>query len=767
MSGKDWTNVRRTTLCGTPNYIAPEILAKDKQGHDHAVDIWSLGIIIFALLTGKPPFQSTTAEEIYRRAREREYDWPELNKSENYISTETKDLVSLMLQPAEERPDPDTIVQHPFFTCGWMPQAEDILPEFRDRAPTSDQFLSIDMRGGRNNIYTRNLKKLCAVCGVGPWEAPQKPRQSTYREVAAEEKAGLTPVIPLQEGIVYRPFSEWLRDQAEPVKQIIKTSEEADDALDEIALPTTIPKRLEQVQMSRPAPQSFAAQQRARPTLSQQPSRVVKPRQTSTSSSKSSTVSRPMLNISARISRSRKGEPKHEEDVAEIENRLAADLAHQLPQAVPSKLEVDTITLSVDKPFLSLFNARETVSQIPNTKPDEILAGLRQAQIELERALNSRSIALETNSARVNPTLVVKWVDYTNKFGLGYILSNGSVGCIFRSTPLDFNDLSKGHIWPSCIVVRDGEFHLHNKTNPKYSDRHEVVPTSGPNVEFYENKGESGFICGKVNPQNYKLIPGKPGEIGRLARGADQYDDRKREKVALWRKFGNYMTAYGRDQDYPHDDVLNRTVPDMNVDIKPAGNMINFYQRWGDVGCWGFCDGHFQFNFPDHTKVVISKDGSWCDFYHLPMDAARELAEQGTIHPSALDDRQHLSYPVQTLLNFMTKPAKSVKSATKKRPEIDPMIQCIPQANDFRRKIEFIRQVFKEWVSNGGLGNSDMNAEGRLRWLGHRERVNVKTPYKHVWTTVGARQGDDRRVAWFDPLKPSEIVPDVVPSASS
>lgn len=46
MSGKDWNNCRRTTLCGTPNYIAPEILSKDKQGHDHAVDIWSLGIIM-------------------------------------------------------------------------------------------------------------------------------------------------------------------------------------------------------------------------------------------------------------------------------------------------------------------------------------------------------------------------------------------------------------------------------------------------------------------------------------------------------------------------------------------------------------------------------------------------------------------------------------------------------------------------------------------------------------------------------------------------
>src|SRR6266536_5610294 len=64
----------------------------------------------FAMLTGKPPFQSATADEIYRRAREREYDWPKLNMSENFISQETKDLVSELLQPAEKRPDPDTIV---------------------------------------------------------------------------------------------------------------------------------------------------------------------------------------------------------------------------------------------------------------------------------------------------------------------------------------------------------------------------------------------------------------------------------------------------------------------------------------------------------------------------------------------------------------------------------------------------------------------------------------------------------------------------------
>lgn len=158
---------------------------------------------------------------------------------------------------------------------------------------------------------------------------------------------------------------------------------------------------------------------------------------------------------------------------------------------------------------------------------------------------------------------------------------------------------------------------------------------------------------------------------------------------------------------------------------------------------------------------MISADGTWCDFYHLPLEAARDLAANGTLAPTALDDRQHLSYPLQTLLNFMVKPPRTAKATSRKRPEIDPMIQGIPQANDFRRKVEFIKSVVKEWVKNEGMGISDMEPSGRLRWSGYRELVDVKVPYKHVWVTVGGRNGDDRRVAWFDPSKPDAIVPDI------
>ncbi len=53
------------TICGTPDYIAPEILTN--AGHDAAVDWWSLGVLIYEMMTGITPFYDDNPMNIYKK----------------------------------------------------------------------------------------------------------------------------------------------------------------------------------------------------------------------------------------------------------------------------------------------------------------------------------------------------------------------------------------------------------------------------------------------------------------------------------------------------------------------------------------------------------------------------------------------------------------------------------------------------------------------------------------------------------------------------
>jgi polo-like kinase 1 len=86
-------NEKRMTVCGTPNYIAPELL-EGKKGHSFEVDIWSSGVIMYTLLIGKPPFQSKDVKSTYKRIVANQYSYPD----DIYVSQDAKDLIALMLQ---------------------------------------------------------------------------------------------------------------------------------------------------------------------------------------------------------------------------------------------------------------------------------------------------------------------------------------------------------------------------------------------------------------------------------------------------------------------------------------------------------------------------------------------------------------------------------------------------------------------------------------------------------------------------------------------
>ncbi|KAL8814446.1 MAG: hypothetical protein Q9223_006324 [Gallowayella weberi] len=794
---------RRTTLCGTPNYIAPEILDKSKGGHDLKVDIWALGCIIYAMLCCLPPFQAASSTEIYQKAKAVDYHWPNPVKNRNHIPEEAKDLVAGLLKPnPKDRLSLDETVNHPFFTM----HGGDCIPavlEASSRKQNPRWLSSDEPRGDVMHADAPRLKlrDLAKACGVGNFDKPRESYSivgddvdiSLYKACLAEEFANTCPRVPLPADIVYtgkitakaRLFIK--KAAIPPVPQIPQSMsgkprelEALSDIKDfpairsssrNILAPSqsaTLRATSARISAQDPAVQSLPVNgaseassiAESKPTLerastrghsrmlNERPVRAAKtlPRNTTrvTRSQKVGLTEENPIPVDDGIPRPRprltrdqiidQYSPNPDEKRHEIslrgKARIAANLQHELNALTNGeKKSSKTLPLRAKKETKRvgwLISSQDHVERLSRTTSKHVNAILKLHQQELDLAFWTVAEGMHDPELDISPSLdkywktqdppplITKWVDYTNKFGVGYTLANGTMGCLIKANEDYDNPLCGIH-----VAHTRGHYRKRNCNPSSYSEADQILPQSGSPVEFTETLEEEGVLRVTVPANRFKVSLDSKDPSVRMKPTHDVHETEKRRRLNTWSRFAEYMA-----RNLAADACMDSEAP--GDDKHTPGPFLRFFQRLGNVTLWGFVDGAFQFNFPDHTKMTLHRNGKWLDYYYLPVSVIKRLKAGRELNQTMLDSRKKLSFKLEVYLRLC---GEDHGEDTKKGD-----LKVILKENEVESKIRFVKDVFTVWIREGGIGR--LGKDKYMRWEGFAEKKGL------AWVSVGASGGE-------------------------
>nr|XP_004542706.1 serine/threonine-protein kinase PLK3 [Maylandia zebra] len=237
---------RKKTICGTPNYLAPEVL--NRQGHGTESDVWSLGCVMYTLMCGNPPFETLDLKETYKCIKEVRYNLP------STLSPAAQKLISGILQKnPSDRLTLDQILNHEFFkgfTPDKLPPSScTMVPELHPPSPAKKFFTKMakSLFGKKKakvekipceDKEDKDISKLVSgivKCSIN--------RQISYKTVGNNEVTSptgqLVSSVPLEQTpaeeesrkSISRSFKGTMASSTEPCEDVLTPAAVADSAL--------------------------------------------------------------------------------------------------------------------------------------------------------------------------------------------------------------------------------------------------------------------------------------------------------------------------------------------------------------------------------------------------------------------------------------------------------------------------------------------------------------------------------------------------------